>query len=83
MTYSFLGVFSSNHLKSFQHPTASSTCGYVVSNLQFFFPALHARCDKLIQHLLSHPISGFVAFFMGFCKSISLTAPRAVASQSH
>lgn len=78
MTYSFLGVFSSNHLKSFQHPSASSTCGYIVSNLPFFFPALYARCDELIQHLLSHPrFSGFVAFSMGFCKSISLTVPKA------
>lgn len=86
MTYSFLGVCSSNPLKSFQHLTASSTRGQLMrlSSPQCFFPALYAGCEEHIQHLLSHPrYLGFVALSMGFCKSISLTALGAAASQSH
>lgn len=90
VTYSFLGVFSPSPLMSFQHPAASSTRGQPVrmSSLQFPsnapFPVLHAGCEEPVQHLLTHPrYLGFVAFSTGFCKSISLTVPRAAASQSH
>lgn len=98
MTYGFLGVFFPNPLKNFQHPAALSARGQLMSrsyaacvsedesaplSLQCFLPASCAWCDECIRRLLSHPrCLGFVAFSMGFCKSISLRAPRAAPSQS-
>lgn len=87
-----------NPLKKFQHPAALSTRGQLMSrssaacvsedesaplSLHCFLPVRCAWRDECIQRLLSHPrYLGFVAFSMGFCKRISLRAPRAAPSQS-
>lgn len=84
ITYSFLGIFSSNPLKSFQHPTASSTRGQLMrmSSLQFppmLFPSTPCQCEKP-----PHPTPAFPSqifrlcyFFYGlFAKAFHLLHPE-------